>query len=136
MNLLGTTGADPYPVSLASTAGQLPLKLAVYSNSAVSSNPEILIGDSIFRYLTLPGAITYCLSGGKVVDLIELIPTLIDLHPTVNIILAHVGTNDVMKRNSRKLQADLESVCCTIESLGKCCLLSGPIPTLSKNSTL
>ena len=64
MNLLGLTDADANPVSLASAAGQLPLKLAIYSNSAVSSNPEILIvGDSIVRYLTLPGAITYCLSG-------------------------------------------------------------------------
>lgn len=130
MNLLGSTDADANLVSLASAAGQLPLKLAVNSNSAISSNPEILIvGDSIVRYLTLPGAITYCLSGGKVVDLIELIPTLIDLHPTVNIVLAHVGTNDVMARNSSKLHADLESLCYTIESLGKCCLLSGPIPT-------
>ncbi len=66
----------------------------------VSNNPEILIvGDSIVRHLTLPGAITYCLSGGKVNDLIELFPTLIDLHPTVNFVLTHVGVNDVMARN-------------------------------------
>ena len=69
-----------------------------------------------------------------VVDLIELIQMLIDLHPTVNIVIAHVGTNDVMARKSSKLHAELESLCYTIESLGKWCLLSGPIPTLSKNS--
>ncbi len=128
LNLQSTTSADVNPASLANAACQLPPKLAVYS--AVSSNPEILIvGDSIVRYLTLPCAIT---SGGKVVDLIEIIPTLIDLHPTVNIVLAHIGTNDIMAINSSKLHADLESLCYTIESLGKCCLLSGPIPTLSK----
>lgn len=45
-----------------------------------------------------------------------------------------MGMNDVMARNYSKLHADLESMCYTIESLGKCCLLSGPIPTLSRNS--
>lgn len=100
-----------------------------------SDNPEILIvDDSIVRHLTLPGAVTYCLSGGKVVDLIDLIPALTDLHPTVNMILTYVGTHDVMDRNSSQLCADLESLCCTIESLGRRCLMSGPIPTLSRGS--
>ena len=66
--------------------------------------------------------------------MIELIPTLIDLHPSVKFVLAHVGTNDVMARNSSKLQSDLESLCSTVESLGRHCLMSGPIPTLSKHS--
>lgn len=79
------------------TTGQLPQKLAVYSSSEVSTDPKILIiGDSIVRHLTLPCAITYCLSEGKVTDLIGLIPSLIDVHHTVDIVLAHVGTNDVM----------------------------------------
>lgn len=132
---LSRTDADDNPASLVSAVHQLPLKLAVYNSGMVSSNLEILIvGDSIVRHVTLPGAITYCLSGGKVVDLIELITTLIDLHPTVNIVLTHVGTNDVMARNSSKLHADLESLCFPIESLRRHCLLSGPIPAPSKNS--
>ena len=92
------------------------------------------MGDSLVRYLTVPCAITYCLPGGKVLDMSELIPILIDLHPSVDFVITHVGTNDVMDRNSVKLQADLESLCCTIESLGKRCIVSGPIPTLSKHS--
>ncbi len=96
----------------------------------MSSNPEILIvGDSVVRYLTLPGAITYCLSCGKVVDIIELIPTPIDLHPIVNIALMHVRMNDIVARNCSKLHADLESLRYTVESQGKC-LMSGPIPPL------
>lgn len=123
------------PARLVSTVHQLPLKLAVYNSGMVSSNPEILIVcNSVVRHVNLPGAITYCLSGGKVVNLIELIPTLIDLHPTVNIVLTHVGPNDVMARNSSKLHADLESLCYTIESLGRHFLLCGPIPAPSKNS--
>ena len=60
-------------------------------------------------------------------------PTLIDLHPSVKFVLAHVGMNDVMTRNSTKLNADLKSLCYTFESLGRCCLMSGPIPTLSNS---
>ena len=106
-----TSDTDAGPANLASAACQLPPKLAVYNSGVVSSNPESLItDDSDIRYLSLPGAITYCLSSGKVVDLIELIPTLTDLHPTVNIVLTHEGTNAVMARNSSKLHYKLHHV--------------------------
>lgn len=88
LDLPSITGTDANWASLFSTACQLPPKLAFYNSGVVSSNPEILIvGDSVIRCLTLPGAITHCTSGGKVVNLIELIQTLTDLHPTVNIVL-------------------------------------------------
>lgn len=99
--LSSTTDADANPGSPGSDVHQLPPKLATHSSSTVSSSLEILIvGDSVLRHLTLPGAITYCLSSAKVVDLIKLIPSLIDWHPTVKMVLMHVGTNDVMARNS------------------------------------
>lgn len=81
-------------------------------------NTEILTaGDSVVGYLTLPGIITFCPSSG---NLIELIPTLPDLHPTIKVVQTHMGTNDVTARNSSKLQADLEHLCCSVESLGRC----------------
>lgn len=115
--------------------GSLPFshRLATYGSS--TDQPEILVvGDSIVRYVELPGAVTYCLSGGKVLELIELIPVLIVRHPSVHTVIVHVGTNDVMFRQSIKLQYDLESLAYLIESLGKNCRLSGPIPTLRKGS--
>lgn len=39
-----------------------------------------------------------------------------------------------MARNSTKLQDELESLCYTVESLGKLCVMSGPIPTISSSS--
>lgn len=110
-------------------------RLSVYDKGCKDQPPEILvIGDSIIRNVHLPGSITYCLSGGKTTDFIELIPSIIDLHPSVHHVLLHVGTNDVMARQSVKLHHDLESLVSTVESLGKICVLSGPIPTLSKSS--
>jgi hypothetical protein len=110
-------------------------KLSVYDNGCKNQPPEILIlGDSIIRNVHLPGSITYCLSGGITTDFIEWIPVLIDLHPSVHTVLLHTGTNDVMSRRSCKLYLDLESLIHTVESLGKRCVLSGPIPTLLKSS--
>lgn len=101
LDLPSKTDADANPASLVSAVRQLPPQRATYSSCVVSSTSEILIvGDSVVRHLTLLGAITCCLSGGKVPDLTEFIPTLIDLHPTVNVVLMHVGTNNVMARNS------------------------------------
>ena len=110
-------------------------KLSTYMLNGTGTNPGLLIvGDSIVRHLVLPGAITYCLSGGKVDELTVLIPSLLEKHPTVSSVLVHVGSNDVMARQSAKLYSDFVSLGVTIESLGKRCILSGPIPQCSLHS--
>lgn len=121
------TNADASPASAIYRPSPI---LATYR---IINNPEILIvDDPIVRFLTLPGVITYVIIAST--DLIGLIPTLFDLHPTVNLVIMHVGSNDIMARNSSKLHADLESLYYTVESLGKHCILSGPIPAPSKSS--
>lgn len=74
----------------------LPPKRAMYSDTQYTDTGEVLVlGDSIVRFVKLPGAVTYCLSGGKVADFIELSPTLLDLHPAVHTVILHCGVNDV-----------------------------------------
>ncbi len=110
-------------------------KLAIYKDNLGTERPEILItGDSIVRFVRLPGAITYCLSGGKTADFTELIPALLNIHPTVHTVICHTGTCNVTGRQSIKLHYDLESLATTIESLGRRCVLSGPTPVMSKGS--
>lgn len=114
---------------------KLPPRTTTHYDFKVRCNPEILIvGDSIVRHLILPGAITYSISGGKVSDISQLIPALLDWHPSINIVIIHVGTNDVMARSSLRLQDELETLCFTIESIGKRCIMSGPIPFNSNQS--
>ena len=114
---------------------QLPPRTSIHFNRDVQCPPEILIvGDSIVRDLIIPSAITYCIPGGRVIDISHLIPSLLNRHSSVNTVIAHVGTNDVMARNSVKLQNELETLCLTVESLGKRCIMSGPIPLSSSNS--
>ncbi|KAL2088047.1 hypothetical protein ACEWY4_016875 [Coilia grayii] len=114
---------------------QLPPFTTIHFYRDVLCNPEILIvGDSIVRDLIIPSAITYCISGGRVIDISQLIPSLLDRHLSVNIVIVHVGTNDVMARSSIKLQDELETLCLTIESHGKRCIMSGPIPFNSSHS--
>ena len=110
-------------------------KLTIYNDNLHTARPEILIvGDSIVRFVRLPGAITYCFSGGKTTDFIELIPALLDIHPSVHTVISHSGTNDVMSRQSSKLYYDLESLATTVESLGRRFIFSGPTPSVSKSS--
>ncbi|KAL2102901.1 hypothetical protein ACEWY4_002069 [Coilia grayii] len=114
---------------------QLPPFTTIHFYRDVLCNPEILIvGDSIVRDLITPSAINYCISGGRVIDISQLIPSLFDRHPSVNIVIVRVGTNDVMARSSIKLQDELETLCLTIESHGKRCIMSGPIPFNSSHS--
>ncbi|KAL7398411.1 hypothetical protein ABVT39_009423 [Epinephelus coioides] len=131
----GVSSSPDIPDAPVNTHLSLPPKLAVYDDGCKNQPPEILIiGDSIIRNVHLPGSITYCLSGGKTTDFVELMPSIIDLHPTVQTVLIHAGTNDVMSRQSTQLHYDLESLVNTVESLGKICVLSGPIPTMLKSS--
>ncbi|KAK0143437.1 Neurogenic locus notch 1 [Merluccius polli] len=124
--------AIPLAAQTATISDPLHPKLRCY-NSKVNSSPQILIaGDSLVRDLVLPGSITYCLSGGKIADLIQLVPCLLERHPSITMVVSHVGVNDVMDRLSTKMRLEMESLCTTVESLGKRCIISGPIPTLYK----
>ena len=49
-------------------------------------------------------------------------------------VIVNTGCNDVMNRECSKLHAELSSLVTTIESLGKKCVLSGPIPDLFNKS--
>ena len=109
--------------------------LTTYDGGCLNGQPEILvIGVSITRFIKLPCGITYCFSGCKVSDFSLHIPALLDRHPTVHTVIVHVGTNDIMSRQSIKLQSDFESLTLTLESLGKTCILTGPIPSPGKGS--
>lgn len=43
--------------------------------------------------------------------------------------IVHAGANDVMARQFIKLQSNFECLTTTLKSLGKTCILSGPIPS-------
>ena len=116
------------------TKNRSKLSIHKYDNIEADRAQVLLVGDSITRSIKLPGGFTYSLSGGKTADFIQLIPALIDVHPCVHTILIHSGCNDVMNRESSSLQADLSSLAVTVQSLGKRCVLSGPIPDMFNNS--
>ena len=61
-------------------------------------------------------------------DFIELVPALLDIHPSVHTVISHSGTNDIMSRQSIKLHYDLESLATSVESLRRRFILSGPTP--------
>ena len=69
----------------ATILSSLSYKITVNNKGCIDRPPEILIiGDSIIWNVELPGAITYCLSGGKTADFTELTPVLLELNPSVS----------------------------------------------------
>lgn len=112
----------------------LPLNLILCANGDLLA-PEILIlGDFTIRNVELPTAVTYCINGGKVEVFSGIVPLLLNQHPSVKFVIIHAGANDVMDRQSEKLHEDFENLCISILDLGKCCILSGPIPSLHTNN--
>ncbi len=99
-------------------------KLSVYSGSCKERHREILI---------IVDSIIYCLPGAKVAEIIELFTVLIDLHPTAHSLIFHVGTNNLMSKQSVILHDHLESLAITVQSLGKTCIYSGPVSAPSKS---
>lgn len=95
--------------------------------------PEILVvGDSTIRFVKLPGAITYCLSGGKTTDFIELIAVLLDIHPSVLLLYIFV---QMMWCLDSPLNFIMKSSLWPVQwSLGRLCILSGPAPIFTRGS--
>ena len=122
------------PISSSSIIGKLRLSTYSYNNLDPEKAQFLLVGDSITRSIILPGVLTYTLSGGRTADFIELIPALFDIHPLVHTVIIHTGTNDVMSRESSRLYAELSSLAITVQSLGRRCVLSGPIPDMFNSS--
>ncbi len=75
-----------------------------------------MVGDSIIRFVEVPNGTTYCLPGAKILDIVELIPALIDRLPTALNIIVHIGTIDTRLQQSIKLQQEFETLAETIES--------------------
>ncbi len=66
--------------------------------------------------------------------MIEQVPAILEVHLSVHSMILHLGANDVVRRQSAKLNYEFESLATTIESLGKSCIFSGLIPTLSSKA--
>lgn len=74
------------------------------------------------------GSVHFCLSDCK------LSPMLIELRPSVYIVILYAGANDAMSRQSIKSQCNIESLASTIDNLCKHCLESGLFLTMSIRS--
>lgn len=106
----------------------------MYNGGCKDRQPEILIiGDSIIRYVEIPGAITYCLSGAKVTVIMKLTSVLIDCHPCAHTLIVHLSTNDVVDKQSVMLRDQLESLAIKTQSLGRTSIFSGPVLAPSKS---
>lgn len=97
------------------------------------SPTTLIIGDSVVRNIHFFNAITRCIPGATVPDLIEALPSMLESIPvSVRRVVVHVGVNDMKARESmitRSYFCDLFSL---LRAHGLDVFISGPIPTVNR----
>ncbi|KAK7883854.1 hypothetical protein WMY93_026977 [Mugilogobius chulae] len=66
--------------------------------------------------------------GAYVKDLHDSAPQIISQLPSVSTVVIHVGSNDLKRQQSEKLKDDFIALINSIQSTGKKCVISGPLP--------
>lgn len=93
----------------------------------------LLIGDSVVKNVRFGNTITHCVPGAKVIDIIQMLPGILDLHSaSLRKIIVHVGFNDTAHQQSEQTKADFLQLFDLLKSTGKIIFISGPIPKLSR----
>lgn len=93
---------------------------------------SLIVGDSIVRHIKSKTAVTHCVPGAKIVDVLQQIPGLLSEYPYVRNVIIHVGTNDTTKQQSEALKQDFNHLFNELKSCGKSVFISGPIPTFGR----
>lgn len=104
----------------------------VHPSRQTSTPVSLFVGDSIIRNVRSNSAITHSLSGAMVMDMINILPELIDRHADVQNVVVHIGTNDLSYRQSVLLQRNFTRLIKLLKDCGKKAFISGPIPTLGR----
>ncbi|KAK7930572.1 hypothetical protein WMY93_006967 [Mugilogobius chulae] len=92
-------------------------------------NPTVLVlGSSIVRHVRVQRGFTSCMPGAYVKDLHDSAPQIISQLPSVSTVVIHVGSNDLKRQQSEKLKDDFIALINSIQSTGKKCVISGPLP--------
>lgn len=90
----------------------------------------VIAGSSMVRKVKVPNARILCYPGARVKDLIAVFPTIIKQLPNIERFVIHIGSNDVMDRNSQSLKKDFINLLGLIQEVGMLPVVSGPIPSL------
>ncbi len=103
---------SPLRTAFHTSATEASCPLSVHPSSSTQSSqvqfspltappPTMLIvGDAIIRHIKSKSAVTHCLPGAKVVDVLQQSLSLLSKHPLVHKIVVHTGTNNTTKQQS------------------------------------
>jgi hypothetical protein len=70
----------------------------------------MILGSSMVRNVTVPGARTMSYPGARVNYIIKLLPNVLSHDMEINSIVVHVGFNDIMKGSSEQLKLDFKEL--------------------------
>lgn len=89
-----------------------------------------IVGDSIIKYIHFFNSTTHCYPGATVAKITDLLPDLIKtLPPSVDRLVVHVGTNDVVRGQFGPLRNAFIKLLTALKDCGKSVFISGPLPT-------
>ena len=97
----------------------------------------LIIGSSMVRYVSVPGALTHSISGGTVNDVHCSLLRLLRASPHLTSVAVHVGANDIKFRDAERLKDDFRSLIRSIRAIKNPPLqpiISGPFISPRYNS--
>lgn len=121
--------AETIPAAPSPTSLHLPCPRPLFPPTT------LIVGDSIVRDICFFNAVTRCVPGATVSDILtglrRLLPT---LPSSIRRIIVHVGTNDTALKRSEVTKSDFTDMLRFLNRSGRSVLISGPIPTLGRGS--
>uniref|UniRef100_A0AAV2JU49 SGNH hydrolase-type esterase domain-containing protein n=1 Tax=Knipowitschia caucasica TaxID=637954 RepID=A0AAV2JU49_KNICA len=97
----------------------------------------LIVGDSIVRHVRFFNAVTHCITGATVPDLLIRLPPLLQSLPdTISKVIVHVGINDMKLQQSEVTKKHFMDLFRLLQSSGLCVFISGPVPTVNRGDCL
>ena len=84
-------------------ADDLPLHSWDHSDRATRPPSTLVVGDSIMRNIKHRSAVTCSLSGAKVSDITQQLPSLLDKYHYIQKVVIHVDCNDIRDQSTELL---------------------------------
>ena len=91
----------------------------------------MILGSSLVRNVTIPGAKTMSYPGTRVNYITKLLPNVLRQDMEIDSIVVHVGFNDIMKGSSEKLKLDFKELIDSLLKTNKRPIIFGPLPSLN-----
>ena len=97
-----------------------------------SFSPAVILGSSMVRNVTVPGAKTIPYPGAWVKNITKLLPNILCQDMDIDSIVVHVDFNDIMNGSSEHLKLDFKELIDSLLDTNIRPIISGPVTSLNR----